>query len=333
MKFEKILSELKAKKYKSLYLLMGEETYFIDCISDYIAANALPEDKKAFNQIVLYGKDTNVRTIDSTARRAPMMAKHQVVIVKEAQNIQKIDDLVYYAQNPVKSTILVINYKYKTLDKRKKVYKAISENGIVLESKKLYDNQVPSWITKYLTEKRFTIDPVAGNLLAEYLGNDLSKIVNELDKLTIVLPENTKITPDLIEKNIGISKDYNNFELHKAIIKRDVLKANRIIDYFGKNQKSNPIILTLISLYGLFSKVLMYHFLKDKSSRNAASVLKVNPYFVRDYELAARQYNIRKVVEIISVLREYDLKSKGFGASPMSTPRGLLKEMVFKIMH
>lgn len=334
MNFEQIISELKNKIYKPIYFLSGDEPYFIDLITKYINDNVLTDTEKSFNQSVLYGKETEIHTVINAAKRFPMMANYQVVIVKEAQNIKKIDDLIYYANTPLKSTILVINYKYKTLDKRKKLYKALNENCVLFESKKLYDNEVPGWINGYLKKKNRSVDPSAGMLLTEYLGNDLSKIANELDKLIITLPEGEfKITTSHIERNIGISKDYNNFELHKALTQKNVLKSNRIVNYFGHNPKDNPFTLTISSLYHFYSKVLTYHFIKDKrDKRSIAATLKVNPYFVGDYEKAAKSYNPRKTVEIISLLREYDLKSKGF--NNVSTSHGeLLKELVYKILH
>jgi DNA polymerase-3 subunit delta len=334
MNFEQIISELKNKIYKPIYFLSGDEPYFIDLITKYINDNVLTDAEKSFNQSVMYGKETEIHTVINAAKRFPMMANYQVVIVKEAQNIKNIDDLIHYANTPLKSTILVINYKYKTLDKRKKLYKALNENCVLYESKKLYDNEVPGWINGYLKNKNRTVDPSAGMLLTEYLGNDLSKIENELDKLIITLPEGEfKITTAHIEKNIGISKDYNNFELHNALIQKNVLKSNRIVNYFGHNSKDNPFTLTISSLYHFYSKVLTYHFIKDKRDRRGvAATLKVNPYFVGDYEKAAKSYNPKKTVEIISLLREYDLKSKGY--NNVSTSHGeLLKELVYKILH
>ncbi len=334
MNLDQIFSDLKNKIYKPIYFLSGEEPYFIDLLTKYINENVLTDAEKSFNQTVLYGKDTEIHTVINSAKRFPMMANHQVIIVKEAQNIKNIDELIHYANAPLKSTLLVINYKYKTLDKRKKLYKVINENGVLFESKKLYDNEVPGWINAYLKNKNKTIDPGAGMLLNEYLGNDLSKIANELDKLIITLPEGEhNITTNHIERNIGISKDYNNFELHKALTQKNVLKANRIVNYFSQNPKNNPFTLTISTLYHFYSKVLAYHFLKDKRDRrNVAATLKVNPYFIGDYEKAAKQYNPKKTVEIISLLREYDLKSKGF--NNVSTSHGeLLKELVYRILH
>ncbi|MCK5028703.1 MAG: DNA polymerase III subunit delta [Bacteroidales bacterium] len=334
MNFDQIFTDLKNKIYKPIYFLSGEEPYFIDLLTKYINDNVLTEAEKSFNQTILYGKDTEIHTVINSAKRFPMMANHQVIIVKEAQNIKNIEELIHYANAPLKSTLLVINYKYKTLDKRKKLYKVINEVGVLFESKKLYDNEVPGWVNGYLKSKNKTIDPGAGMLLNEYLGNDLSKIANELDKLIITLPDGEhNINTNHIERNIGISKDYNNFELHKALTQKNVLKANRIVNYFSQNPKNNPFTLTISTLYHFYSKVLAYHFLKNKNDRrNVAATLKVNPYFIGDYEKAAKQYNPKKTVEIISMLREYDLKSKGF--NNVSTSQGeLLKELVYRILH
>ncbi|MBN1184767.1 MAG: DNA polymerase III subunit delta [Bacteroidales bacterium] len=331
--YQEILRDLKNKIYKPIYFLMGEETYFIDVITDYIAENVLTDAEKTFNQMVLYGKDTDIATVINTAKRFPMMANYQVVIVKEAQNLKNIDDLIYYAEKPLKSTLLVINYKYKKLDKRKKLFKVLSDTAVLFDSARLYDDKIPAWATGYLRERNRAIDPAAVMMLVEFLGNDLGKIVNELDKLLLMVPETvSSITPDHIEKNIGISKEYNNFELHKALAQKNVLKANRIVHYFSKNPGNNPMTLTITSLYYFFSKVLVFHFLKDKSRKNAAAALKVNPFFMADYELAAKKYTTKQVVDIISYLREYDLKSKGMG-NVSATQGDLLKEIVYKILH
>ena len=332
MSFEQIITELKKGYYRPVYFLMGEEPYFIDLVSDYIAENALADQDKAFNQAVMYGKDTSVYAVLDAAKRFPMMSQRQVVIVKEAQNLKEIDKLQYYLDKPLNSTILVICYKDK-LDKRLKIYKVLDKlkDVAVLDSKKLYDNQVPAWITGYLTERGYTIVPAAAALLTEYLGSELSKVANELNKLMITLPVNEKkITLEHIETNVGISKDYNVFELQKALGDKDVLKANRIIDYFARNPNSNPIVMVISSIYSYFVKILAYHYLTDKSQ--AAATLKVNPYFVKDYETAARKYPAPKVVQIVSILREYDLKSKGVGSSSASDG-DLMREMIFKILH
>jgi DNA polymerase-3 subunit delta len=332
MTFEEIISNLKKKIYHPIYFLMGEETYFIDKISDYIADNVLTEAEKGFNQTVLYGKDTEPHTIIANARRFPMMSNYQVIIVREAQNIKKIEDLEPYAKNPLNSTILVINYKYKTLDKRKTFPKLIDQKGVLFESKKIYDNQLPTWISSYLKSQQYTISPQAAAMISEFLGADLSKVANELDKLIISLPVGTQITPDHIEKNIGISKEFNVYELQNALGERDLLKANRIINYFGANQSSNPVPMVISSLFSYFSKILNYHFLEDKSQNNVASVLQVHPFFVKTYVAAAKNYNIKKLVEIVSILREYDMKSKGFG-NISASPADLQREMIYRILH
>ncbi len=334
LQFREIADELKKRKFRPIYFLCGDEPYFIDRITAYLQENVLSDAEKSFNLTQLYGRDTNAEAIMTTARKFPMMAEFQVVIVKEAQYISDLENLAIYAEHPLKSTILVINYKNKTLDKRRKLYNTIQRNnGIVFESKKLYEAKLPGWITGYLKGKGFSIDMNACMMLVEFLGSDLGKISNELEKLIITLPEREKvITGADVERNIGISKDYNNFELNKALGSKDVLKANRIINYFGKNQKDHHITVTLSMLYFLFSKTLVFHLIENKSRKNAASVLKVNPYFVSDYEMAARNYSKRKVVDIISLLREYDLKSKGFG-NVQAGAGDLLKELVYKILH
>ncbi len=335
MKFEEIISDLKNKIYHPIYFLMGEESYYIDQISDIIAHNVLTESEKTFNQLVMYGKDSDAVSIINAARRYPMMANHQVIIVKEAQNLKNIDELALYIENPLKSTILVINYKYGSPDKRKKLYKALNTKGkaLVFESPRLYDNQVPDWITNYLKKKGFEIEPNASSLLTEFLGVDLSKIVNELEKLMLVIPSGSKkITSQLIEKNIGISKEFNNFELTKALGKKQILQVYRIVDYFDKNPKSSPLIVTVTTLFGYFSKLMMFHYLPDKSRSGVASGLGVNPFFAQEYIDAAKNYPPNKLAYIISCLREYDLKSKGVGNSSASDGE-LMKELVYKILH
>lgn len=332
MTYEEILGNLQKKIYHPIYFLMGEETYFIDKISDFIADNVLTDAEKGFNQTILYGKDLEPHTIIANARRFPMMANHQVIIVREAQNIKKIEELESYVKNPLPSTILVINYKYKTLDKRKTFPKLIDQKGVLFESKKIYDNQLPGWITTYLKNQNYSISPQAAAMIAEYLGADLSKVVNELDKLIISLPVGSQISPDNIEKNIGISKEFNIFELQNALGARDMLRANRIINYFGANPSSNPMPMVISSLFSYFLKLLNYHFLEDKSQNNVASVLQVHPFFVKDYVSAAKNYSIKKLVEIVGIMREYDMKSKGFG-NVSSSVADLQREMIYKILH
>ncbi|MDR3350021.1 MAG: DNA polymerase III subunit delta [Prevotellaceae bacterium] len=335
---KRIRTDLKNKKYRPLYLLMGEEAYCIDQISNYIAQNVLTEAERSFDQLILYGKDTNVPQLIDTARRFPMVAGRQVVIVREAQDLKKIELLEAYIKQPPETTMLVLCYKGKTVDKRTSFYKQALKNGEVLETALLYDNELAEWITGYLKEKNCTIDIKAGALLAEHLGADLSKIANELDKLFTVLPEGSKhITAEHIEKNIGISKDYNTFELNSAISKRDVLKANRIIQHFAHNPKDYPIIVTVSTLFMEFSRILKLHFLQRKSGNrvapgDAAAELGVHPFFVRDYEQAAAKYSLGKTLQVISLLREYDMRSKGFNNGE-ATHGELLRELVYKILH
>lgn len=330
--FESILNDLKNKSYAPVYFLFGDEPYFIDVISDYIEANVLSGMEKEFNQMVVYGKDINVNTIISYAKRFPMMAEHQVIIVKEAQDLNDLSELETYLDNPMRSTILVFGYKYAKADRRKSVFKKIESSGILFESSRLYEDKIPSWITSYLRQRNYSISPKASYLLTEFLGNDLSKIVNEIGKLIINIPQGTEITEDYIEKNIGISKDYNVFELQKALGAKDILKSNRIIFNFGYNTKENPILKVLPVLFGFFSKILIYHSLQDKSRTNIASALTINPFFVNDYQTAASNYNFAKVVSIISLLKEYDLKAKGVD-NISATDGELMKELIFKILH
>ena len=332
MKYEEIISSLKKKEFQPIYLLMGEEGYFIDKIADFISHHVLNESEKDFNQHILYGKDTTPETIISYARRFPMMAEHQVIIIREAQNIKKLEDLIPYAEHPLESTILVICHKYKTVDKRKTFVRLVKEKGVVFESQKIYENQLPDWINHYLRVHDYSIETQASILLSQYLGTDLSKVSNELDKLIIGYPPKTRITPDHVEKNIGISKNFNIFELQNAIGERDLLKTNRIIFHFAANQGANPFPKTITGLYFFFMKLLTYHFMKSKSPGEVAGKLQIHPFFVKSYISAAQKYTIKKIVEIMAILREYDMKSKGSGNNS-GTTEDLQKEMIYKILH
>jgi len=333
MTHAEILQNLKKKIYHPIYVLMGEEPYFIDLIADYIAENVLPEAERSFNQTILYGKDTSTDTLMTVARRFPMMSAYQLVILKEAQFFKDIEEeLLSYIEKPLQSTILVICYKYKSIDKRKKFLKIAAEKGVVFESPKIYENQLITWINKYVIDNGYKINPQGTAMLAEYLGTEISKVANELDKLMILLPAGTTITPADIEKNIGISKDYNVYELQNAIGDRDILKANRIINYFGANLKQNPIPKTISSLYFYFSKILKFHFLPDKSKPNVAKALGMSPFFVDGFLKAAKNYPPKKVVEIISLLRETDMKSKGIG-NVSASEIDLQRELIYKILH
>jgi DNA polymerase-3 subunit delta len=330
---KQLVADIKNGILKPIYFLMGEEPYYIDKISGFIEDKVLSEEEKGFNQMVLYGRDVTIEDIISNAKRYPMMAERQVVIVKEAQDLSRtIEKLVAYAENPQPTTVLVINYKYKKIDKRKALYKSLKKNSVVFESNKLYENQVAEWIRQTLVPEGYTIAPKAAQMLVEFLGTDLSKIYNELKKLQLVLKKNTLITPELIEENIGISKDYNNFELRKAIGDRDHLRAFKIVNYFAENPKDNPMVVTVSLLFSFFSQLLHLHGLHDKSPRTVASSLKVNPYFVNEYLTAARNYPMKKVSHVISTLREFDVKSKGVGANAVSQG-DLLKELMVKILN
>ena len=357
MEFEKIISDLKNKVYHPVYFLMGEEPYFIDAVANYIEKNVLDDSEKEFNQTILYGGETNILQVISEAKSYPMMSNYRVVIIKEAQNMkgltpsgspkggekgegteEKKNPLENYLNNPQKSTILVFCHKYKTVDMRSAFAKTLGKKAVVMKSDTMYDYKVPKWIEGFLAEKKYSIEPQAGALLTEFLGNDLSKIANELEKLFINIPEDKdlpagrQVTTDHIYKYIGISKEYNNFELQSAIGKRDALKANRILNYFASNPKDNPLVMTVALLGGYFSKVLTYHYLPDKSQNNVASALKVNPFFVKDYTLAAGNYPPKKTMDVISLLRQYDLRSKGFESNSVDEGE-LLKELVFRIIH
>ena len=332
MNYKEIISSISNKDFHPIYFLMGEEPFYIDKISDYISDNVLESQEKEFNQSVLYGKEVDVAQIIAEAKQFPFGATHRVVIVKEAQNIKNIDELESYLDNPQPSTILVICYKYKKLDKRKKFTKSLAKKALLFESKKLYDNKVPDWITKYLSEKGYKIEEKASFMLAEFLGTELSNISNELDKLMVIIKKQEKITANIIEKNIGISKDYNIFEFQQALGKKDILKSNQIVDHFSANPKAHPLVVTLGMLFSFFQKIMTYHCLSDKSRNNVAAELKITPYFVQRYSSAARYYSQNKLFDIFTLLKVYDLKSKGVNNT--STVDGdLLKELVYKILH
>lgn len=332
MTFEQIISDIHKKKYAPVYFLMGEEPYFIDMISDTIEDEVLDETEKAFNQIVVYGRDVDIDMVATHAKSFSMMGGYMVVIVKEAQDLKNIEDFEKYLDVIPPTTILVFNYKYKKLDKRRSFAKKIDKMGVLFESKKLYDNNIPGWIQGYLTEKGYSITPKAMQMLADFLGTDLHKIRNELEKLIIAMPKSKRIDDEDVERNIGISKDFNVFELQNAIGRRDVMKANQIVNYFGDNVKENPLLVTAITLYGYFSKLLKVHYATDPSQNALATTLGVNPYFVRDYQAAAKNFSIGDCVRCISVLREFDLKSKGYQVGEVSV-KDLYREMIFKLLH
>ncbi len=331
--FQQIMTDLRKKAYSPVYFLMGEEPYYIDRISDFIEHEILDETEADFNLSVLYGRDVDMATVINTAKRYPMMSEYQVVIVKEAQQIRVWDELQFYLQNPLKSTILCFCYKYGKPDGRKKWTQELNKTAVVFESNKLYENQIGDWVGSYLSEKGVKITDKARFMMVEYIGTDLSKMANELDKLLIIKPQNeTQITPELIEKNIGISKDYNTFELQNALVDRDILKANRIIQYFGQNPREFPLMKILPTLFNFFSNLMLYHYLPNKNQQVVAGELGVHPFFVKEYEKAARAFNAWKTMFIISWIREYDARSKGIDDTGTASV-DLLQELVFKILH
>jgi len=331
--YEQILTDLRKKEYSPIYFLMGEEPYYIDVISDFIQKNVLDDTEKEFDMSVLYGKDVDISTVINAAKRYPMMGAYQVLIIKEAQLIKDWDNFVHYLSNPLKSTILVLCYKYGTPDKRKKWFQEVMKVATVYESAKLRDYEVCSWITKYCKAKNVAIDDKATAMIAEFLGTDLSKLVNELDKLVLTKPADMpRITPELVEKNIGISKDFNVFELQAALINKDVLKANRIVRYFAENKKANPMVMVLSQLFKFFSDLMLYHYLPDKNQGAVASELKINPYFVKDYQKASQSFGAWKTMNIITFIRETDARYKGID-NPSTDEGDLMKELIFKILH
>ena len=331
--YEQILTDLRKKEYSPIYFLIGEEPYYIDVISDFIQKNVLDDTGKEFDMSVLYGKDVDISTVINAAKRYPMMGAYQVLIIKEAQLIKDWDNFVHYLSNPLKSTILVLCYKYGTPDKRKKWFQEVMKVATVYESAKLRDYEVGSWITKYCKAKNVAIDDKATAMIAEFLGTDLSKLVNELDKLVLTKPADMpRITPELVEKNIGISKDFNVFELQAALINKDVLKANRIVRYFAENKKANPMVMVLSQLFKFFSDLMLYHYLPDKNQGAVASELKINPYFVKDYQKASQSFGAWKTMNIITFIRETDARYKGID-NPSTDEGDLMKELIFKILH
>lgn len=332
--YEEIVRDVKNGVYVPIYFLMGEEDYYIDRISEYIADRVLTEAEKEFNLTILYGADTDIATIINSAKRYPMMSKYQIVMVKEAQNLKNLDELTYYLQKPLMSTILVFCYKHGVLDRRKKLAAEIEKAGILFESKKLKDAQLSGFISSYLKRKRVDIEPKASEMMAEFVGGDLNRMAGELEKLVITLPDGcSRITPEQIERNIGISKDYNNFELRNALITKDVLKANLIVKYFNNNMKNNPLQVTLAVLFGFFSNLMLTYYAPGKSEQEIASFLGLrSPWQAKDYLAAMKKYSGVKVMQIIGEIRLCDAKSKGVKNSSVSDG-DLLRELIYFIMH
>lgn len=332
--YEDILKNAKNRIFSPVYFLMGEEDYYIDRIADYLQNAALTETEKEFNLTVLYGLDTDIETVINTAKRYPMMSEYQVVVVKEAQKLLRLEELTYYLQQPSKSTILIFCYKHGVLDRRKKIAAEIAKVGILFESKPLKEAQVPGFITSYLKRKKIEIEPKASEMMTEFVGTDLNRMVGELEKLIITLPAGQhRITPEQIELNIGISKDYNNFELKNALIEKDVLKANKIVKYFADNPKNNPLQVTIALLFNYFSNLMVAFYAPQKNDQGIAAYLGLKtPWQAKDYIRGMQHYSGVKVMHIISAIRECDARSKGFGNSSVSSGE-LLRELVFMILH
>ena len=333
--YASIMKDLKDRHFRPIYYLMGEESYYIDQITDFLLGNVLSEVEKDFNLDVLYGADVDVNTIINTARRYPMMSEYRLVVVKEAQVVKGMENLSIYLQKPLNSTILVICHKHGILDKRKKLASDISKVGVLFESKKLKDYQLPQFINNYIMQKKgLTMDPKATEMMADFVGTDLSRMAGELDKLVITQPEGqTLITPEQIEKNIGISKDYNNIELRNAIVQKDIFKANQIIKYFEDNPKSNPIQMTLAYLFSFFSNLMLAYYAPDKTENGVAAFLGLKtPWQAKDYVTGMRKYSGVKTMNIIHEIRYTDARSKGVG-NPSIENGDLLKELIFKILH
>ena len=330
-----IIQQIKDRKFAPVYLLMGEESYYIDRVSEYIADNILAENERDFNQQIIYcTRETKVGDIINSARRYPMMSEYQVVIVKEAQNLLKIEDLAIYTKNPQKTTILVICYKNGSLDSKKKLVAAINEVGIVFESKKLREGMLPSFITDYLKRKKITIDQQATMMLAQYIGSDLNRIASELDKLAIALPPGfNQINTSFIEKNIGISKEFNNWELRTALINRDVYKANQIINFFESNPKENPANMTIATLFTFFSNIMLAYYSPDRSTNGLMEQLELRyDWQLKEYIQAMHTYTALKTMQIIDKIRETDGKLKGIKKGNL-TDGEIMRELIYFILH
>ncbi len=335
---KKILTELKAGRYAPMYVLQGEETYYIDLIADYIEANVLTEAEKGFNQVVLYGKDVNVATILTHAKRYPMMSERQVVIVREAQEIQDLQNemgtklMLDYATHPTPSTVLVLCHKHKTLDKRKELGKKIAKLTVSAVFKKPYENHLPEFIKGYVKERKFSIDEAAVGVLCEYVGNDLMRLSNELDKIMIAGQANQSISAEQVMSQVGISREYNIFELQKALVRRDPIQSNKIVNYFESNTKKNPLIPVVAYLYSFYSKLLIASSTPRSDDKALISILKISPFAARDYSNALQHYSTQDIVRCIGAIAEADLKLKGVNSTAIGESK-ILRELVYKLIH
>ena len=332
--YEEIQESIRNGNFFPVYLFYGEEAYYNDKLTNLLIEKVLDDSERDFNQYIFYGNDTDVGNIIHACKRFPMMSERQLVVVKEAQGLKSIDEFVDYVKQPLNSTVLVFSFKHPKIDGRKKIFSEIAKKGIIFDSKKLYDNQIPSFITTYLSEKNVKINAKATQMLIDFIGNNLSKLINELEKLIIILPkEKPVITSELIEKNIGVSKDYNNFELQKALANKDILKANRIVFYFDQNPKNYSLQATLALLFDFFSNLMICHYESNQTESYLMSVFGYKHRVqVSDYLPALKNYKALKTMQIISLIREFDARSKGVNNYSISDG-SLLKELVYKILH
>jgi len=327
-----LLKEIRNKKFEKIYFLHGEEPYFIDVLTKAIQDNALEESERDFNQSILYGKDAEVLSLISELKSYPMMAERRLVILKEAQYFKAIEQLESYLENPANSTIFVICYKYKTFDARKKTLKNALKNGVVFKSEKVKEYQLAEWIQQYIKTTGYELTSKACMLLIESLGNDLGRIVKELEKLAVLIEKGTIINENHIEENIGISKDYNVFELTNAVANKDNLKALKIVDYFEHNPKAADLVFVISNLFKFFSQIMRIHFLPSKSREAVARALGVHPFVAGELTNAKNKYDPRKIAANIALIHEYDLKSKGVG-NTSATQGELMREMVYQLIH
>ncbi|MFC2334556.1 MAG: DNA polymerase III subunit delta [Prevotella sp.] len=333
--FDAIMRDLKSGAFSPLYLLMGEESYYIDQISDYIQAHALTSEQQAFDQTVVFGADVNAAQIADLAMQYPMMSSRKVIIVKEAQDLHSFERLERYAEKPQEKTILVICYKNGVLKGKSKLLSAVERNGILFESKKLRDWQLAGYVRAYLAKQKIDIDDKSASMIADHIGADLNRLTSELDKLGIALPEDDRrVTPEVVEKNIGVSKDFNAFELRSAIVNRDIFKANQIIKYFDNNPKAGTLYALLPLLFNYFQNLMLTYYAPDRNNQQAlADFLELrNVWGVKDYMAGARNYSGKKVLQVLEKIRETDAKSKGLD-NPNTSPGDLMKELIFFILH
>ena len=333
--FENIMRDLKARKFSPIYILMGEEAYFIDKISDYIAENVLQPEERDFNQNIVFGSDVNAAQVADLAKGYPMMSEYRVVIVKEAQNIRAAEPLEKYIEKPVMSTIIVLCHKNGSIDRRKKLVSKAEAAGVVFESKKKRDYELPGFIEGYLLKHKVAIDNKSASMIADHIGSDLGRLTSELDKLQISLPENDRrVTPEIVEERIGVSKDFNAFELRNAIVNRDIFKANQIINYFDRNPKAGSIFAFLPLLFNYFQNLMLSYYAPNRNNENSvAQFLDLRSVWaVKDYMVGMRNYTGMKTMQIISKFREIDAKSKGID-NPNTSSGELMKELIFFILH